>query len=152
MKLLHEERKNYYLIIEEINSIQDLGLNSEAIDTMADEQNEVGGLLVKFYIDKESKYIVKQSIDLSDMMQIGLQEAFVSQGSSSIVNSVDCKMDIAYQDILENQPERALCKFVMKELIQKKITDEEFRQKAAISIKNALEKYLLNSIYINVLQ
>ena len=32
------------------------------------------------------------------------------------------------------------------------LLDEEFRQKAAISIKNALEKYLLNSIDINVLQ
>ena len=49
------------------------------------------------------------------------------------------KCDIAYQDILENQPERALCKFVMKELIQKKITDEEFLQKVAELTKKIKE-------------
>lgn len=86
-------------VIEEINNIQDLGLSSDAIEVMSAKQEEFGGLIISFYIDKESKAIVKQSMNLSDMMKIGLQEEFKSQGSGTVVNGVVCKMEIAYKDI-----------------------------------------------------
>lgn len=86
-------------VIEEINNIQDLGLSSDAIEVMSAKQEEFGGLIIKFYIDKESKAMVKQAMDLSNMMKIGLQEEFKSQGSDAAVNGVDCKMEIAYKDV-----------------------------------------------------
>nr|WP_302597330.1 DUF6612 family protein [uncultured Cellulosilyticum sp.] len=86
-------------VIEEVNNIQDLGLSLDAIEMMSAKQEEFGGLMIKFYIDKESKTLVKQSMDLSNMMKIGLQGEFKNQGSEAAVNGVDCKMEIVYEDI-----------------------------------------------------
>lgn len=86
-------------VIKEINDIQDLGLNSEAMEMMAAKQEEFSGLVIKFYVDKESNTLVKQVMDLSGMMKIGLQEAFKSEGSESAVNGVACNMEISYKDI-----------------------------------------------------
>lgn len=86
-------------VIKEINDIQDLGLTSEAIEVVAAREAEFGGLVIKFYIDKETNTLLKQTMDLSGMMKIGLEEVFKSQGSDSTVNGVTCTMDIAYKDI-----------------------------------------------------
>lgn len=85
--------------IEIIEGIQDLGLNEEAMNVIEASKESLGNMVIQCLVDKETGELIEQSIDLSAMMKIGLQEAFKSQGSDSTVNNVACELKVSYKDI-----------------------------------------------------
>lgn len=92
-------KEQYLEALEAIQGLQDLGLNEEAIKAIEANQEELGNMVIQCFIEKETQALIQQRVDLSAMMKIGLQEAFASEGSESLVNNVECELKVSYKDI-----------------------------------------------------
>lgn len=95
----HLTEENFIESLEALNNLVELGLSDGATEVMEEAQSDIGGIVVKCFIDKETGELVKQTIDLGDMMELGVQEEIYAQGGTSIVSDIECIVEVTYQDI-----------------------------------------------------
>lgn len=92
-------------VLDSFNGTESLGVDAEAILSDEAALEQIGDLTVTLWVGKDSKTIVKESIDISNIMKLGLQSTLAAQGlAEDELNDIKVTMDITYVNY-ETAPE-----------------------------------------------